>query len=217
MSLALLFRDELDGFYRSNVMLALWVGMPALSVVLYALSPHTGIPLAVFTSLLVGSLGGTLASAMLSVSIINERERHVYDLFLIRPVKRRDILTSKFLAVYLCVIVAGILALAVGLVADYAITGLAQGISFTALESALVLLISMLAISCSAGILIGVFSPSVLVGVILVLYGGNQLSAAAILPALLYDSNFWFPLVPGVGLSAALLFAAIQLFNARQL
>jgi ABC-2 type transport system permease protein len=217
VSLALLFRDELNGFYRSNVMLALWVGMPALSVILYAANPQTGLPVAVFTSLLVGSIGGTLASAMLAVSIINERERHVFDLFVIRPVKRREILVSKFLAVYLCLIVAGLLALGMGIFADYAYTGLFQVISYQSLEGALILLVSMLAISCSAGILIGVVSPSVLVGVILVLYGGNQASAAAILPALLYESYSWFPLVPGAGVSAVLLVGAIVVFNARPL
>ena len=76
--------------YRSKVMLALWVGLPGPSpsagrcLAEYRLDPGR-----VFTSLLVGSIGGTLASAMLAVSIINERERHVYDLFVIRPVRRR--------------------------------------------------------------------------------------------------------------------------------
>ena len=217
MSLALLFRDELDGFYRSRVMVALWVGLPALAILLYALAPSTGIPIAVFTSLLVGSLGGTVAAAMLSVSIIDERARHVYDLFVIRPVRRRDLLLSKFLAVYLCVLVAGLLAIGVGIAGDYTVTGLSMGISVPSQESSIILLASMVAISCTAGILIGVLSPSVLVGVILVLYGGNQLSAAAIVPALLYESYFWFPLIPGVGIAAGLLAVAAVVFEARQL
>lgn len=218
MSLALLFRDELNGFYRSKVMLALWAGMPALSVFLYLLSPNTGtIPVAVFTSLLVGSIGGTLSSAMLAVSIINERERHVYDLFVIRPVKRRDLLLSKFLAVYGCVVVAGLLALALGVLTDQFVTGLARGIDFGGLESSIIILLSMLAVSCSVGILIGIVSPSVLVGVILVLYGGNQLSAVVLLPVLLLVTAVWFPLVPGVAISLFLLVVSIVVFNRRQL
>ncbi len=218
MSLSLLFRDELNGFYRSKVMLALWVGLPALSVLLYILSPNTGtIPVAVFTSLLVGSLGGTLSAAMLAVSIINERERHVYDLFVIRPVKRRDILLAKFLAVYGCVVVAGLLALALGVLADQLVTGLARGIDFHGLESSTLILLSMLAVSCSVGILIGIVSPSVLVGVILVLYGGNQLSAVVILPVLVYVTDIWFPLLPGAAISAVLLVASTVVFNRRQL
>ncbi len=218
MSLSLLTRDELNGFYRSKVMLVLWVGMPALSIFLYVISPNTGtIPVAVFTSLLVGSIGGTLASAMLAVSIINERERHVYDLFVIRPVKRRDILLAKFLAVYACVVIAGLLALALGLLSDYLVTGLSRGIDFGGLESSIINLTSMLAISCAVGILIGIVSPSVLVGVILVLYGGNQLSAVVLLPVLLLVTAVWFPLIPGVAISASLLIASIVVFNRRQL
>lgn len=218
MSLGLLLRDELTGFYRSWVMVALWVGLPALSVLLYLLSPRTtGLPVTLLTSLLVASVGGTLGSAMLAVEVIGERERHVYDLFLIRPVRRRDLLLSKFLAVYLCVSVAALLALGVGLLADRAVTGLFGGITAGTLESSLILLASMLALSCSAGLLIGVSSPSVLVGVILVLYGGNQVSAAALLPALLYESYAWFPLVPGIGVSALLLLASVRVFDSRQL
>lgn len=218
MSLLLLFRDELNGFYRSKVMLFLWVGMPALTVFLYLLSPNTGaVPVAVFTSLLVGSIGGTLSSAMLAVSIIDERERHVYDLFVIRPVKRRDILLSKFLAVYGCVVIAGFLALALGVFADYFWTGLSHGIDFAALESSTFVLVPMLAVSCSVGILIGIVSPSILVGVILVLYGGNQLSAVVILPVLLLAAGFWFPLIPGAALSALLMAISIVVFDRRQL
>jgi ABC-2 type transport system permease protein len=218
MSLALLFRDELRGFYLSKVMLALWVGLPALSVALYLVSPHTGtIPVSVFTSLLVGSLGGTIAAAMLAVSIITERERHVYDLFVVRPVRRASLLLAKVFAVYLCVVVASLLALAVGLLADVTVTGLANGISYPALESALVVLVSMVAVSCSAGLFIGVVSPSVLVGVILVLYGGNQLAAVVVLPTLLYESNIWFPLLPGAAIAVALVAVAVRAFEALPL
>ena len=218
MSLRILFRDELDGFYRSKVMLVLWVGLPVLSILLYLLSPDTGgIPFSVFVSLLVGSIGGTLSAAMLAVSIINERERHVYDLFVIRPVKRRDIVLSKFLAVYGCVIVAGVLAQGVGVWGDYYITGLTGGIDLGNLGSSMIVMVSMLAISCSVGVLIGMVSPSVLVGVILVLYGGNQLSAVAVIPVLVAKSEAWFPLVPGAVISALFLVGSVIIFNRRQL
>lgn len=218
MSLSLLLRDELNGFYRSKVMVVLWIGLPLLTVILYVASPDLGnLPVALFTAILVGSLGGTLASAMLAVTIISERERHVYDLFIIRPVRRRDLLISKFLAVYGCVVVAAVLALAVGLLADYSVTGHYRGIDFQSLESSLVIMASMLAISASAGILIGVVSPSPLVAVILVLYGGNQLSTAAILPVLLKVTNIWFPLLPGVAISLVVLGVSVVVFDRRQL
>ena len=34
MSLGLLFRDELKGFYKSKVMVTLWVGLPLLTLVI---------------------------------------------------------------------------------------------------------------------------------------------------------------------------------------
>jgi len=217
MTLALLVRDELNGFYRSYAMLALWGGLPALSLVLYVTTPNlNGIPLAVFTSLIVGALGGSLGSAMLAVSIFTERERRVYDLFLVRPVKPWEILLAKFGAVYVCVAAAALLSIAVGLLGDSAVAGRFQGTDLSSLETSIVILVSMLAISSAAGVLIGVVSPSALVAVILVLYGGNQVAAAAVLPVLLRVSNIWFPLLPGVALSIMLLAGAMAYFGAAR-
>jgi ABC-2 type transport system permease protein len=218
MSFSLLFKDELKGFYKSKVMLFLWVGLPALVIVLYLTSPDAGeISLASLTAMLVGSLGGVLASVMLVVSIVNERERHVYDLFVIRPVKRRDIVLSKFSAVYACVATAGLLAFAVSSVTEYVVDGsLPAGFGDAALGF-FVVAFSMMAISCSAGLLLGVAAPSVLVGVILVIYGANQLSASVVIPLLTVSDEPLFPLVPGVGISAVLLLGAVLVFNRRQL
>jgi len=218
MSLSLLFKDELNGFYRSKVMLVLWIGLPVLSVLIYALGAGgQGVSVAVLSSIVVSTLGGALASAMLAISLINERERHVYDLFVIRPVKRRDILFSKFLAVYLCIAIAGLLAIALGVVADFTLTGLSKAINFGSLGESLVILFSMMAVSCSVGILIGTVSPSVLVGVILVLYGGNQLAAIAVLPVLLLFSAAWFPPVVAAGITAVVLLASVIVFNRREI
>jgi ABC-2 type transport system permease protein len=98
-ALALLYVDEFKGFTKSRVMLALWVGLPVLTLVLHAWSPAIDgdLPLSAFTALIISSISGTLASAMLAVSLIHERSRHVYELFLIRPMQRRDILLAKFL------------------------------------------------------------------------------------------------------------------------
>ena len=216
MSLPLLFEDELRGFYRSKVMTVLWIGLPALAGFLYYLSPDTaGIPFAAFAGLIVSSIGGVLASVMLTTSILNERSRHVYDLFVVRPVRRRDILLAKFLAVYGCVVLAGALALALGIGIDYGLRGTPPAVGPTL--SFLGIMLGMLAVSCSAGVLIGVAAPSVLVGVILVVYGGNQLSAVVILPVLTLSSEPWFPLLPGAGISAALLALAVVLFDRKAL
>ena len=108
MSFGLLFKDELKGFYKSKVMIFLWIGLPLMTVVLYWLSPYTGedVPLSLLSALLVSSIGGTLGSAMLAVSIIHEKDQHTYDLFLIRPIKRWHLMISKFFAVFLCIAIA---------------------------------------------------------------------------------------------------------------
>jgi hypothetical protein len=76
MNLALLFVDELRGFYKSKVMLFLWVGLPLIAILFRFVQVSTtgqAIPFTVISSLVVSSLAGTLASVMLAVSLINEK------------------------------------------------------------------------------------------------------------------------------------------------
>lgn len=218
MSLSLLFVDELKGFYRSKVMLFLWVGLPALTVILRLLDPATeGMPFTVVSALLVSSIGGTLAAVMLAVSIINEKEKDVYDLFLIRPIKRRDLIISKFGSVYLCIGIASALALLTGVIIDFIEIG---GFPEAIIEDSaryLVTSLSMMAISSSAGVLIGVLAPSVLVGVVLVIYGANQISIIPSLPALANTSNqMLFSLGLGGSLAVVLLGLSIFFMNRKQ-
>jgi len=93
--------------------------------------------------------------------------------------------------------------------------GVSEGFGATARDF-LVLSFSMMAISCSAGVLIGVVSPSILVGVILVIYGANQLSSLALLPVLTADTSGLYPLLPGSVITAVLLTLAVWAFNRRQ-
>jgi len=212
MSLKLLFKDELKGFYKSNVMVFLWIGLPLVVTLFHILTPNTGdIPFSTMTALVVSTLGGTLAAIMLAVSIINEKEEHVYTLFVIRPIKRRDLILSKFLAVYTCLAIATVLALMFGLALDYFYGTLPPEsmLSGTFFEFALAL--SMIAVSSAVGVFLGVISPSVLVGVILVIYVGNQLSA---LPMLSISMKLSIPaMIPqvlgGLGLSTPSMFSWI--------
>lgn len=219
MSLSILLRDELNGFYRSKVMVFLWVGLPVLAVLLYLMTSDLGdISVSVFTSVLVSTIGGVIASAMLAVSIINEKERHVYDLFVIRPIKRWHIVLSKFFAVYVCIAIAGLIALVIGNIIDVFSSDAPMGNFFENNFGGIIIILSMMAISCSAGVLIGIFSPSVLVGVILVIYGGNQLTSVAVLPVLMASgTSELFPLIPGAVISTVLLLLSIFLFNRKQL
>jgi ABC-2 type transport system permease protein len=220
MKLALLFVDELRGFYKSKVMLFLWVGLPIIAILFrFVQSSATGqdIPFTVISSLVVSSLAGTLASVMLAVSLINEKNRHVYDLFLIRPLKRQDILLAKYFSVFACVAIASFISVIAGLVTDYLTTGALSGIAFENLGQSLAISLSMIAIACAAGVLIGVASPSVLVGAILVIYGGNQISVLPLLPTLLnISSAVLLTLAIAVVMAAVLLAVAFVLFERKQ-
>lgn len=212
--------DELRGFYKSKVMIFLWAGLPILAVIFRFIQEYsTGqtISFTVISSLVVSSVAGTLSAVMLSISIINEKNRHVYELFLIRPVKRRNIPLAKFLSVYACVAIASALAIFVGIATDWITTGTLATTVVNSTGQSLAISLSVIAVACSVGLLIGIASPSVLVGAILVIYGGNQLSVIPIIPTLLNTS---YATVYTVGLAAlvtsVVLLLALQLFDRKQ-
>jgi len=220
MKLPLLYVDELQGFYKSKVMIFLWVGLPAIAILLRFVQVSTTgqtIPFTVVSALVVSSLAGTLAAVMLTVSIINEKNRHIYELFLIRPLKRRDIILAKFLSVYTCVAIASFIAVFVGVATDYFTAGALPAAVLNDAVQSLAISLSMVAVSCAAGVLIGVASPPVLVGAILVIYGGNQISVIPLVPTLL---NLPEAALFTVGLAAlaaaALLAVAVALFERKQ-
>jgi ABC-2 type transport system permease protein len=220
MSLPLLFVDELRGFYKSKVMLFLWVGLPIIAILFRFVQVSTTgqeISFTVISTLIVSSLAGTLASVMLAVSIINEKNRHVYELFLIRPLKRRNILFSKYLSVYLCVAIASLISVLVGIVTDLIIGGTLSTAVFNGLGQSLAISFSVIAVACAAGVLIGVASPSVLVGAILVIYGGNQTSVIPLLPTILnLPDAALFTIALAAATAAALLAGAVVLFERKQ-
>lgn len=218
MSLQILFKDELTGFYRSNVMLFLWIGLPMLSLVLYALSPETGgVPASVFIALIVSSIGGALASIMLVVTIVNEKERKVYDLFVIRPIRRWHIVISKFMAVFLCLAVAGVISILVGVGVDLALNGSISSAVMQSLGDSIGITLCMIAIACSASVLIGVLSPSILIGVIAVLYGSNQLAALVVLPIFLANSSILVAIAVAAAIGITLLVLTVYFFERKQL
>ena len=219
MTLALLFKDEFKGFYKSKVMLVLWVGLPILSILMFfAMSGDvSGVPVSTPTAVVLGSIGGVLSAAMLVSSIISEKERHVYELFLIRPVKRRDIILSKFLSTYSCIAIAGFISLSLGMLIDSTRFGGISAPILGATLTSLLLALSIMAIACSAGVLIGFASSSMLVGIILVIYGANQLSVMAALPGLLLPDQSWLTLIPGILLPIILLLLAMRIFEKKEL
>jgi ABC-2 type transport system permease protein len=199
-------------------MLTLWVGLPLLTLMIYLASPtNQGITLASFTAIIIGSIGGMLSAAMLVSSIISEKSRHVFDLFIIRPVKRSDIVLSKFMATFFCVTAAGIIALIFGALFDLVRNGSLPGDILSISVNALIMAGSMTAIACSAGVLIGFFANSMLTGIILVIYGANQLSAVAALPGLFLPQEPLLPLIPGIMITVLLVALTIRMFNHKQM
>ncbi len=217
MILGRLFKDELTGFYRSSVMVVLWVGLPVLGVFLYLLNPQTEpeLPFSVLFASVVSGLGGTLASIMISVHLIHEKNQRVYELFLVRPVPRRDILLAKFLAVFACVAVASVVSLALGVTLDLVFHGrLSQAVTGNSLQSLLSGL-STIAVACAAGVLIGVCARTVLLGIVLIVFVSSNVSAlVALLPAMLRLPNpFAYSLLIGTVLAVAGMTAAVLIFN----
>jgi ABC-2 type transport system permease protein len=219
-NLSLLVVDELRGFYKSKVMIFLWIGLPLISILFRFLSfSSTGqdIPFTVVSALVVSSVGGTLAAVMLAVSIINEKNRHIYEIFLIRPVKRRDIILAKFLSVYVCVAIASLIAIAAGIIVDYYTTGTLVTAILTNAAESLGTSLSLMAVSCATGVLIGIAAPSVLVGAILVIYGGNQITVIPLIPTLLNLPNaLAFTVAIAALLTATFLALAFKVFERKQ-
>jgi ABC-2 type transport system permease protein len=220
MSFFLLLFDELKGFYKSKVMIFLWIGLPVLALLLHGISPAMGeeMPLLFISSLLISSIGGTLASVMLTVSIIHEKDARTYDLFLIRPIKRWHLMISKFFAVFLCITIASIFALSLGVVLS-----IVQGDSIliesvmTSVLNSFIMSLSVIALSSAAGVVIGVISPSVIVGVIVVIYIGSNLSILPVLPSLLnLDNPLIMTVLIGVIFTVLLLTVGLFLFNRKQ-
>ena len=220
MKLSLLYVDELRGFYKSKVMLFLWIGLPIIAVLFRFVQYETigqTISFTVVSALVVSSLAGTLAAVMLTVSIINEKNRHVYELFLIRPLKKGEIILAKFLSVYTCVAIASFIAVFFGMGTDYLTTGAISAAALTNLGQSLAISLSMVAVACAAGVLIGVAAPSVLVGAILVIYGGNQISVLPLVPTLLNISDATqFTIGLAALITALILLTAVGLFERKQ-
>jgi ABC-2 type transport system permease protein len=220
MSFSLIFKDELKGFYKSKVMIFLWIGLPALALLVHASTSNSaeGMPISLITSLIVSSIGGLLASVMLTVNIINEKDTRVYDLFLIRPIKRWHLLVSKFLAVYMCVSIACILAISLGVMIDYFESEIFFDFIIESVIESFIMSLSVIAISSGVGILIGVISPSIVVGVVLVIFVGNYVSSIPSIIPFVFDIENPVAIVLALGIVVTIILMALGIlsFNRKQ-
>lgn len=193
----MIYRDELQGFLKSKVFVILVVGLPVLVTGLRLAQPDLeGMSFFIFTAILIASISGTLGSVLLSTAITSERSRHVYELFLIRPVPRASLLLGKYFAALSALLITVVVTLGVGLATDALAGRAGPGIVSAGLEPA-ILSLAGIAVACSVGTLLGVVVDSVAVSAILSVYLGNQLSALAILPSALA------PDLPAVAIAVA--------------
>lgn len=222
-----LVRDELVGFAKSRVMLVLWLLMPALAIAGYLLLPTSALmggesgpklSATAFMSFLMSSIAGTVAALMVGVDIVSEKNRKVYELFVIRPIRREAIVWAKFVAVFACVTVACIVSIALGIAID-ALRGAA--ITSALLHDAgkaVIALVGVIALSATVGVLFGVLAKTILVAVILILYVGQNLAIIPMLPMYLglLPNHFWLVMLISGVLAAVLLWVSGRMFRRTQ-
>ena len=225
----LLLRDELVGFAKSKVMLALWIVMPAIAIVGYLLLPAAttvqfGAPLRVsatmYISFLISTIAGSIAAVMIAADVVGERTRRVYQLFAIRPIRRDAILWSKFFAVFGCVSIACILSLAVGVVVDMLRGTTPSGAMLYELLKSFTTLAGVIAVSAAEGMFVGILSgTSMVAAVIIVLQVGQILALVPLLPGVfgVFPNQFWFVMLVSFALAAALVQGAVMMFRRAEL
>lgn len=222
----LLIRDELIGFARSKVMLVLWIVLPVLAIAGFLFLPDatTGgarqlMTATTFMSLIESSIAGTVAALMIAVDLISERNRNVYTLLVIRPIRREAIVWSKFAAVAGCVAVACIVSIVLGVVVDAVRGAPPTAAALYDTGRAVVRVIAVIAMATAAGALFGVLVRSILVAVILVLYVGQNVTVIPMLPTYLglVPGTFWWFMLPSFALVAIMLWFAGRAFRRAQL
>jgi len=223
----LMLRDELIGFAKSKVMIVLWVVLPVIAMAGYLLLPKEitnarglgGLSATAFVGFLMSSVAGTVAALMVAVDIVSERNRKVYELFVIRPIRPEVIIWAKFLAVFACVTVACLVSLALGIAVDAIRGSPPRGSELYDMLKSLLSLIGVVAMSCSVGVVFGVMSRTILVAVILVLYVGQNLTIVPMLPVYLgwLPNQFWLVMAITAVLTGLLVVAASVMFRRAEL
>ncbi len=220
----LLLRDELVGFAKSKVMLVLWVLLPALVTASYFLLPMTlqvdgpsgdKMPMTFLVGMFLASISGTIAALMLAVSVVSERNRKVFELLIVRPVKPEVILISKYMAVFVCVSISCLIATGLGIGVD-----LIRGVEFPPdvwvdTAKSMGSLLGVISLSAAVGIFFGIVSKSILAAVIWVLYLGQNLTIVPMLPTYwgVLPNLFWAAMALTVVLTALVMFFSIVLFR----
>ncbi len=220
----LLFRDELNGFYKSGVMIALWVLLPLIGILVYFLVdgqmteviPGQEVPMTIFIGYIISNLGAQITAIMLTVNIINEKNSKVFEIFVIRPIRRSNLLWSKFLSVFLCVMLACIISLFTGVLVDSISGNPPSGFIVEKTLESFVMSMGIVGSFAATGILIGVLTDSILVGVLLILFVGGNLPLLPALPTMVgLDNSMFWSLMVGAVVTVGLMLLASAIFKEK--
>jgi ABC-type transport system involved in multi-copper enzyme maturation permease subunit len=191
----ILFKDELLGFAKSWAMIALWVGMPLFGILLYfTIDIEKRLPSGMgniqlsapfVIGFIVAGIASTLAAILVSVEIVNEKNRKVYDLYFIRPIHRGHLMWAKFFAVVVCVTIALAISLFAGVLVDVFRGNPPSPMVIEGLLDSFMVNVSLIAISAAMGILTGVIAKTVVVAVVIVWFLGQYVMMIPVLPSYL--------------------------------
>jgi hypothetical protein len=170
-----------------------------------------------FMALIESSIAGTVAALMVAVDIVSEKQRKVYDLYVIRPIPRHAIILAKFIAVFVCVTITCLVSMVGGIAVDAL-----RGQPITELHEttkAFASLVAVIALSAAVGVFFGVVSRTILVAVILILYVGQNLAIVPMLPMYfgILPNSFWMFIAISVVLVAVVLYGGVALFKRSEL
>jgi ABC-type Na+ efflux pump permease subunit len=222
-----LVKDEMYGFAKSKVMVVLWVVLPLLAIGGYFLfellqnmkaeEAAQGVPddgprmsVFVFLSTILSSIAGTVAALMIAVDVVSERQRKVFELYVIRPMRREAIIWSKFIAVFISVSLACMISMNLAILVD-AVRG--ETITMTTMREMLKGLAQAMAViglATAGGVAVGVISRTILVAVLVVQFGSQNLTVVPMLPIYMGVAPDAFWVFQGISyvLTALLVWAA---------
>ena len=216
-SFGIIFLDEMRGFMKSKAMIALWIGMPLVTILMHIMMPLSEVfPVTYFSQYVISIISGILGVVSLSVTMTNEINAKVFDLFLIRPVKRWHLVLAKFLATFINLVIACFISLIIGIIIDVIRFDFPElNLYFLEATKSVSLSITAVAVCCATGLLIGTLIKSVALSAIISVYIGQQLSQIIQLPTLFildWKPNVILGLSIGIGIAFTIVLLLLEIF-----
>jgi len=227
MNLMILFQDEVHHFFKIRAMMYLWILLPVMTVFAHVFNSDTGMmSYALFMTSMTATIIGVVAGALIASSIINEKQQNVYIPFIIRPLKRRDLLLARYFAVCGSMFVTVLVAIVIGLIVDIISSGMSLNADMIhELVYGFTLCSTIIFFSGSIGLLLGVVNSSVYVALMIYLFFGLQSGNLMIYMFSWIDDyagvSIWWhrsllQLAIGLVLTIGTLWMSVKFFNKKQ-